>query len=295
MKRRALSHIENLHETQVGGVKTCTKCALEKSLTLFTKDKKNSADGLCTRCRDCRRRTGRENSNTMNGHLMELLRRSRQKAKLRGQFDGNQGHRMDHSIDISWIRAQLARQNGRCAYSGFPMDSLCYSMYQVSLERLNNMQGYTPENVVMVCNVFNIGHNRRMSREKFLFLMTGATDPMSTKEMNSELTKIVPFCKRLVSDAQNRSRQKGFEFSMTTEAVVKMYFDQGGRCAYSDLRLSFEPRAENWCASLERVNPERGYTPDNCALICLELNTHVQINRKAIEEWRILATNLGMV
>ena len=52
------------------------------------------------------------------------------------------------------------------------------------------------------------------------------------------------------------------------------------------MRLRLEPGAPDWYLSLERLNPLGGYTRTNCALICLELNSHVQLSRAVVQSWR---------
>eukprot|EP00438_Fugacium_kawagutii_P007762 Skav210412 [mRNA] locus=scaffold1573:5601:6497:- [translate_table: standard] len=52
----------------------------------------------------------------------------------------------------------LERQNGRCAYSRVPLEiCLPNSHWRMSVERLNNRKGYTPENCVLVAGEFNTG------------------------------------------------------------------------------------------------------------------------------------------
>jgi len=52
----------------------------------------------------------------------------------------------------------VEQQNGRCAYSGVPMEMLLpNSHWRMSLERLNNSEGYSRENCVLIACEFNTG------------------------------------------------------------------------------------------------------------------------------------------
>ena len=59
------------------------------------------------------------------------------------------------------------------------------------------------------------------------------------------------------------------EFDLTFDHVVDMIRRQLARCYYSGIPLDFRAN-ENWRMSLERLDNSRGYTKDNCVLICWE-------------------------
>ena len=205
--------------------KECTACARVLDVREFYRDVK-SADGRCTRCRYCRRHVRNAGSNRMNSHLRVLLRRSRHSAARRGRMDGGRGRRMEHTIDMAWILRQMDLQEGRCAYSGFRMDSKCHSLYQASLERRDNTLGYVPENVILVCNVFNIGHGRAMSVPKFRHLVSHCDAPLSNAEISA--APIASAAGRLVSHARNGSPERGILFDLSVADVVDMYREPCG-------------------------------------------------------------------
>lgn len=75
--------------------------------------------------------------------------------------------------------------------------------------------------------------------------------------------------KHMIRNAKQRAELKGFEFDLTYEGVLNIYNNQKGKCFYlgSDLELTGPSRV-----SLDRQDPERGYTLDNVNLVCLDVN-----------------------
>jgi len=60
--------------------------------------------------------------------------------------------------------------------------------------------------------------------------------------------------------------------TLTIRDMVEIMREQGGRCAYLDIPLSFETGAD-WHASLERVDRDKGYSRENCRWVAGEVNT----------------------
>ncbi len=54
-----------------------------------------------------------------------------------------------------------------------------------------------------------------------------------------------------------------------------MWSKQQGRCYYTNLPMTARPKSE-WQCSLERLDPNQGYTVENCVLCCLEMNAPSQ-------------------
>lgn len=75
--------------------------------------------------------------------------------------------------------------------------------------------------------------------------------------------------------------QKG-EFAIKIEDIEEVYKKQNGICHYSGIPLNYDKN--EFRMSLERKNPEFGYTPSNIALCCLEFNGATQWNHEKIEE-----------
>jgi hypothetical protein len=71
---------------------------------------------------------------------------------------------LDVTIDEIYLINQFNKQDGKCYWTGFPLNP--YGVYEKenplspSLERLNEHLGYIPDNVVLVLRLFNLGRQR---------------------------------------------------------------------------------------------------------------------------------------
>jgi hypothetical protein len=58
-----------------------------------------------------------------------------------------------------------ARQKGRCALTGIRMSHTTNDPYKMSLDRIDNSRGYTPDNVQFVCACVNFMKNDSTEEE----------------------------------------------------------------------------------------------------------------------------------
>lgn len=71
---------------------------------------------------------------------------------------------LDVTIDELYLITQYKNQEGKCYWTGFPLNP--YGVYEKdnplspSLERLNESLGYVPGNVVLALRLFNLGRQR---------------------------------------------------------------------------------------------------------------------------------------
>jgi hypothetical protein len=87
----------------------------------------------------------------------------------------------------------------------------------------------------------------------------------------------------LVSSAKTRTKKRmnkkttkkrESDFDIDFDYLVSLYHKQHGKCAYSNVPMSFGSYKDNdWITSLERINSLKGYTKDNVCLIAVEFNT----------------------
>lgn len=72
--------------------------------------------------------------------------------------------------------------------------------------------------------------------------------------------------------AKRRAREKALDFTLTP-ADVQALLDAGWICAYCTTPIgSFAGGLQPLSATLDRLIPERGYTPDNIVLACHRCN-----------------------
>ena len=79
---------------------------------------------------------------------------------------------------------------------------------------------------------------------------------------------------QLAGGSRLRSRKKRMECDIDFDFLVELFHLQQGRCAYSNLPMSFASHKRgDWKVSVERIDSLKGYTKDNVCLICYEFNS----------------------
>ena len=74
-------------------------------------------------------------------------------------------------IDTAFLNALWEKQQGRCHWSGIPMEKLRNTPWVVSLDRLDNSRGYEPGNVALCAWVINRARGN-LPEEDFLDVLT---------------------------------------------------------------------------------------------------------------------------
>lgn len=79
---------------------------------------------------------------------------------------------------------------------------------------------------------------------------------------------------RRVNDARSRARRRGIPFDVTTDYLVYLWEEQGGRCAVSGIpmKLATNGQEEPWLASIDRIRPADGYVITNLRLVTWMVN-----------------------
>ena len=77
----------------------------------------------------------------------------------------------------------------------------------------------------------------------------------------------------MVGAATLRAKKHGMNCSLTRRDILDMLLDQGGRCAYSEVPMELLIPQSHWRMSLERLDNSKGYSRENCVLICAEFNS----------------------
>lgn len=84
---------------------------------------------------------------------------------------------------------------------------------------------------------------------------------------------------RLVSiynSAKSRAKKKDIDFTITPEDLLELYHKQDGICAISEMKMNFKTgrrhKANAFIISLDRIDPDKGYTKDNIQYLCWQVN-----------------------
>ena len=91
------------------------------------------------------------------------------------------------------------------------------------------------------------------------------------------------------------ARKRKQTFDLDFEYLVQLYYQQNGKCFYSEVAMTVGPRKNaNWIMSLERLDRDIGYLKGNVALICWEFNTSHANSNWNREKMKLLKTTLQL-
>lgn len=78
---------------------------------------------------------------------------------------------------------------------------------------------------------------------------------------------------KLERGAKQRSARKGLEYTLPKYWGADQYTKQFGKCAISGLVMRKpETPWDHYGPSIDRINSDKGYTPENCQLVLLSVN-----------------------
>lgn len=85
---------------------------------------------------------------------------------------------------------------------------------------------------------------------------------------NISLEKIFEKC---LGRVKNRAKNKGWEFQLTVDYLVKLWQDQDGKCYYTGLDLTIRKKQRN-TYSIDRIDSNKGYIDGNVCFCCASVN-----------------------
>ncbi|CAK0846679.1 unnamed protein product [Prorocentrum cordatum] len=137
------------------GHKRCARCGFDKAPNQYHKDR-NRKDGHASYCKKCISEAGRQWRNTLRGTVCGLVSNARHSSRARG---------LSFNMSFEDVLRMLSKQSGLCFYSGIPMECCVpNSHWRMSLERVDNSEGYTVSNCVLIAAEFNSGDASRNKR-----------------------------------------------------------------------------------------------------------------------------------
>jgi len=80
--------------------------------------------------------------------------------------------------------------------------------------------------------------------------------------------------REMVSNCKARAKRRGLDFDLDYEFIIELNNKQNGLCIYTGIPLNWKPgkgKGQRWCpadrASMDRIDPAKGYTKDNVQLV----------------------------
>ena len=172
-----------------------------------------------------------------------------------------------------------------------------------SFDRIENNIGYSNENIEIRPLFLNTPCKLTTQMLKDII------DLREKEQSEQVLTNIVKhlnkynytnFFYKIANNAKSHciTNRKTFEFNSIYECglfLIQKYIDQGGRCHYSNVPIYPESH-HPYRLSLERLNPMKGYSPNNIILIVIGLNGGVYgqfLNKNLTEDERLRSSKNG--
>ena len=145
--------------------KKCSKCGEIKKIPEFYHSIR-SLDGYDTQCKECNIKRNQIILNTLNGTTNNCIMSAKRRAKKK---------KVENNLTHEFIRELYKQQNGLCVLSKIKMEYESghekYHMnpYRISIDRIDSTQGYTQDNVQLVCAKVNTMKNE-MEQNEFIEL-----------------------------------------------------------------------------------------------------------------------------
>ena len=282
--------------------KGCGKYLCQDAFRLYANRRKSF-------CKACESLLAQQYRSTLRGNASVLSASARRRMKIKG-------HPCDLQLDD--ILDMLVAQGGRCAYSSIPMEILHpHSHWRMSLERKDNLHGYSPRNCLLICAEFNTSDHSRQrgvlpahvqstaqwSLAKVCLVSRAAALTVDLQQLSLDIREASATRSRantktakspwdrtlrgramgLASGARRRSAKKGLLCDIDFNDILDMLWQQGGRCFYSGVPLDYQKPHVDWVMSLERLDNLGGYVKGNCVLVAQEFNSADNSRRAARE------------
>lgn len=106
-----------------------------------------------------------------------------------------------------------------------------------------------------------------------MFLTLDQADRSVSRESVAEL-----FFREWAWHARGRAKKRGLSFTVTSDLLTDMIVRQDFKCAVSGIDVEFKTafrrdyRRHPFVASVDRMDNDRGYEPDNVRIVCLIVN-----------------------
>jgi len=117
-----------------------------------------------------------------------------------------------------------------------------------------------------------------------------------TREIHSSMEKYLAQKFRYTTPRKGHSRMRQIlPFNLTLDDVTNAYEAQDGKCAVTGIELTHGEHTKHTNASIDRIDPERGYEPSNIRLVCSIVNVmRMRLSDEELGIWSLrIARGLG--
>ncbi len=205
----------------------------------------------------------------------------------------------DFSLTLRQLQEIWEGQGEICAYTGLPMelaksttDKPISSMYTASLDRIDSNKWYGLENVHFVCRGANLAKNSFPHTQALAFFSNLKETPGGSERkagLNINSTQKGPKRRKLDGFApfrlhrksiRNGCAKKSLPFIITLQQLKETWDHQEGICIYTGFPMELAESTacgkvgggSMYAASVDRIDPSRGYTLENIHFVCRAAN-----------------------
>lgn len=181
------------------------------------------------------------------------------------------------NIDRGYVLRLFEECGGRCCFSGLSL-RFDGSLYSVSIDRIDNGVGHVVGNVQLTCMGINLARND-VSCDDVRFFVDCVRD----------CDLFVPdrvVSRDFVSGLRRNMSYYDKGCDVSSDFILKLFADQGGRCALSGIRMCGY-RHPCLSLSVDRVDSGRSHVVGNVRLVVRAVN-RARKNRPDVEFLRFL-------
>lgn len=178
-----------------------------------------------------------------------------------------------HEIDVQFIIKLWNKQQGRCNISGIKLGYDRCKKWKASINKINKSLDYTEDNIQLATKEFSSA--AIMTDIKVQYVLNHFNDIVKSNIpiIEKKLYNLISASKRRVNDWIKQGRIETSEHNIDVDYLLNLLKQQNGRCYYSNVPLTYDGyKHKDWCISLERLNPLKGYIKGNVALVAFEFN-----------------------
>ena len=171
-------------------------------------------------------------------------------------------------------------QQGKCIYTG---DKLSFknNINKVTISRINLKGNFTDKNTKLA--TWKANYIKNHLRRDFNYVIKEIVNNCKiqgnleyihhdfTRSQRIYVNKLLYTCRLNCVKRKRKNRLRSSIFKIKLQDIEILYSRQRGKCAYSDLNLSFR-KMDKYKLSIDRIDSELGYTPDNIQLVCWIIN-----------------------